>query len=218
LLAEGADVVTVDLSVAQLACLELRCAAFRELNYGELLSFLGVHESDERLQTYSLLAGQLSPASRRFWDKQQAAVARGIIHVGRFENYFRTFRTRVLPLIHSQARVAKLLQPRSLQERREFWQRHWNNRRWRWLFRLFFSRFLLGRLGRDPEFFRYVEGSVSERILRRTQYGLTELPTHDNPFLSYIATGNFQLSLPRYLRAEYFESIRSGLDRLTLFH
>lgn len=218
LLAEGTEVVAADLSAAQLACLELRCVAFRELGYEQLLSFLGVHDTECRLQTYQVLARQLSPASRRFWDEHPMWIVRGIIHAGRFENYFRTFRTRVLPLIHSRTTVLDLLQPRSRAERQQFWQQRWNNRRWRWLFRLFFSRFLLGRLGRDPEFFRYVEGSVSERIMSRARYGLTELPTHDNPFLAYIATGNFQTSLPRYLRAEYFEAIRSRLDRLTLFH
>jgi S-adenosylmethionine-diacylglycerol 3-amino-3-carboxypropyl transferase len=218
LLAEGAEVLAVDLSLPQLACLELRCAAFRELDYEELVGFLGVREKDGRLRTYEALASQLSPAARRFWDEHTAHVAGGIIHAGRFEDYFRIFRTRVLPLIHSRTTVSDLLQPRSPAERREFWENRWNNRRWRWLFRLFFSRFLLGRLGRDPEFFRYVEGSVSERIMRRAHYGLTELSTHDNPFLDYIATGHFQSALPRYLRRDHFESIRSGLDRLTVFH
>jgi S-adenosylmethionine-diacylglycerol 3-amino-3-carboxypropyl transferase len=218
LLAEGAEVVAADLSLAQLACLELRCAAFRELDYEALLGFLGVREADGRLETYASLAGQLSPAARRFWDEHPPHVAVGIIHCGRFEEYFRVFRTRVLPLIHSRTTVSDLLQPRSAAERQQFWQQRWNNRRWRLLFRLFFSRFLLGRLGRDPEFFRYVEGSVSERIMNRARYGLTELPTHDNPFLTCIATGNFQSALPRYLRREHFEAIRSGLDRLSLFH
>ena len=36
LLAEGAEVVAADLSAAQLACLELRCAAFRRLDYDDV--------------------------------------------------------------------------------------------------------------------------------------------------------------------------------------
>src|SRR6185295_16625858 len=70
----------------------------------------------------------------------------------------------------------------------------------------------------DPEFFRYVEGSVSDRILQRAKYALTVLPTHDNPFLDYIVHGNFSGTLPLYLRPEKFDAIRSGLDRLTLVH
>ena len=85
----------------------------------------------------------------------------------------------------------------------------------------------MGRLGRDPEFFRFVEGSVSERILTRTKHALTKIPTDCNPYLRYILSGNYLAAgdgseqteaLPHYLRRENFESIRSGLDRLTLFH
>jgi S-adenosylmethionine-diacylglycerol 3-amino-3-carboxypropyl transferase len=76
----------------------------------------------------------------------------------------------------------------------------------------------MGRLGRDPEFFRYVEGSVSDRIMARSEYALTALTTHDNPFLDYIIRGNFAGALPAYLRPETFDAIRGGLDRLTLVH
>lgn len=218
LLAEGAEVVAADLSLAQLACLELRCAAFRQLTYHELLGFLGVREARDRQKTYSFLASQLSPESRRFWDERPQHVAGGVIHTGRLEAYFRTFRTRVLPLIHSRKTIARLLEPKDLKGRHEFWTQRWNNWRWWLLFRVFFSRFLMSRLGRDPEFFRYVEGSVSDRIMQRTHYALTELPTDRNPYLEYIATGNFASALPRYLRSEHFETIRGGLDRLTVFH
>jgi S-adenosylmethionine-diacylglycerol 3-amino-3-carboxypropyl transferase len=218
LLAEGADVVAVDLSTAQLACLELRCAAFRQLDYDELLAFLGVRDTDDRLATYAALKSDLSPTSRAFWAAHPQHVAGGIVHAGKFEEYFHMFRTRVLPLIHSQKTIARLLEPKDAAARETFWNNSWNNWRWRLLFRIFFSRFLMGRLGRDPEFFRYVEGSVSGRIMQRAHYALTVLPTDCNPYLKYLATGNFGEALPRYLRREYFEAIRNGLDRLTLFH
>ena len=218
LLAQGAEVVAADLSTAQLACLELRCAAFRQLEYEELLAFLGVQAADDRLATYASLESDLSRESRGFWAAHSQHVAVGIIHKGKFEDYFRMFRTRVLPLIHSRKRIAQLLEPKDAATREAFWNDSWNNWRWRLLFRVFFSRFLMGRLGRDPEFFRYVEGSVSDRIMRRARYALTVLPTDCNPYLQYIATGNFGTALPRYLRREHFEAVRSGLERLTLFH
>ena len=72
----------------------------------------------------------------------------------------------------------------------------------------------MGRLGRDPEFFRFVEGSVSDRILARTKHALTEIATLDNPYLRYILTGNYlaaedATALPHYLRPENFENIRN---------
>ncbi len=217
LLAEGSEVVAADLSAVQLACVELRMAAFRELDYDETLAFLGVRESTERLQTYRTLRGGLSGVVKDYWDAHGETIAGGVIHVGKFENYFHQFRRRVLPLVHGREKVRELLEEKPAQERREFYDRRWNTWRWRLLFRIFFSRFVMGRLGRDPEFFRYVEGSVADRILERTEYALTVLPTHANPFLQYILTGNYGDALPRYLRREHYDAIRSGLARLTLF-
>lgn len=216
LLATGVEVVAADLNAAQLACLDLRVAAFRNLDHQSLLEFLGVREARDRLGTFRRLETDLAPASREFWSKHLSNVTSGIIHTGKFENYFRKFRRWVLPFIHSQATLQRLLEPKDIAGRQKFWDDVWNNRRWRSLFRVFFSRFLMGKLGRDPEFFRYVEGSVSDRILQRVEYALTVLPTHDNPYLDYIVHGNFVRTLPLYLRPELFEAIRTGLDRLSV--
>jgi S-adenosylmethionine-diacylglycerol 3-amino-3-carboxypropyl transferase len=230
LIAHGASVVAADLSLAQLACVELRREAFRSLTYDEVLAFLGVTACERRIEIYEELKAGLSTGARGFWDSRADAIANGFIHAGKFEDYFKLFRTRIIPLIHSKSRIAELLQARSLEAQNEFYMRRWNTIRWRMMFRVFFSRFVMGRLGRDPEFFRYVEGSVAERILSRTKHALSELPTDSNPYLRYILTGNYSagsigsdgtresVALPHYLCRENFEAIRSGLDRLTLFH
>jgi S-adenosylmethionine-diacylglycerol 3-amino-3-carboxypropyl transferase len=216
LLAAGAEVVAVDLSGVQLACLELRACAFRRLDYEDVLAFLGVRAAANRVATYRKLAGDLSEASRGHWDRSLATVARGVIHGGKLEAYFAKFRRWILPLIHGRGTIERLMAPKSLEEQREFWRDTFNNRRWRLLFRLFFSRAAMGRLGRDPEFFRYVEGSVAERFMARAEYALTGLPTHSNPYLNYIVYGNYREALPRYLRREHFEAIRDGLSRLRI--
>jgi S-adenosylmethionine-diacylglycerol 3-amino-3-carboxypropyl transferase len=217
LLAAGCEVVAADLSPAQLACVELRMAAFRELDYEGTLAFLGVSESSQRLETFRTLAGHLSVGARHYWDERGEVIAAGVIQAGKFENYFRKFRCRLMPLVHGRAKVRQLLEKKTPQCRRDFYNDRWNTWRWRLLFRVFFSRFVMGRLGRDPEFFRYVEGSVADRILERTEYALTELSPDSNPYLHFILMGNYGAALPRYLRRENFEAIRTGLDRLTLF-
>lgn len=208
------SVLALDLSPAQLACLELRVAAYRALQHRELLELIGCADSDARPRLYQACRGQLSPGARSFWDDQPSLIAAGIGSVGKFERYFRTFRERVLPLVHSSDTVAELLRPKSLDERRSFYRNTWNNWRWRLMFRVFFSRKLMGLLGRDPEFFRYVEGSVSERILKRTEYALTKLDPAMNPYIHWILTGRFDGALPAALREENFEPIRRNLDRL----
>lgn len=217
LLADGAEVVAADLSPAQLACVELRRASFATLEHDELLGFLGIRPHDDRTATFHRISTQLSASVRNYWLALPQVLASGVVHAGKFERYFHLFRRRVLPLVHSRRRVEELVRPKELGERRTFYEQSWNSWRWRCVFKLFFSRFVMGRLGRDPEFFRYVEGSVADRILERARYALTELPTHDNPYLDYILFGNYREALPRYLRPENFDKVRQNLDKLTTF-
>ena len=218
LAATGADVVAADINLAQLACLELKRAALLALDYQDVIAFLGVQDADDRQQTYQKLARQLSDDARCFWDHHPSRINGGIVHQGKFEAYFQLFRTRVLPWIHSKKTISALFQPREDDERFAFWNERWNNWRWRTILRVFFSRFLMGRLGRDPEFFRYVTGSIGDQIQERVQYAMTTLNPAENPFLSYIATGNFSIALPYYLRPENFNRVREGLERLSWYH
>jgi S-adenosylmethionine-diacylglycerol 3-amino-3-carboxypropyl transferase len=79
---------------------------------------------------------------------------------------------------------------------------------------MFFSRTVMGRFGRDPSFFRYVEGDVAGRILNRTRHALTELNPAENPYIQWILTGRHASALPYALRPESFDVIRQHLDRL----
>lgn len=214
LLASGARVVAIDLNPAQLACLELRVAAYRELDHPALLELIGSRASARRVELFARCRPLLSPEARAFWDALPDAIAAGIGSAGKFERYFTTFRERVLPLVHGRSRVAELLRGGDPAAREIFYEKCWNTWRWRLLFRLFFSRFVMGRLGRDPAFFRYVEGRISARILARTRYALTELNPAENPYLAWILTGTHGEALPFALRAENFDAIRVNLDRL----
>jgi S-adenosylmethionine-diacylglycerol 3-amino-3-carboxypropyl transferase len=218
---DPARVVAVDLSPAQIACLELRVAAYQYLTHAELLALLGAHgpgdaqEQTARSALYARLRPHLTPETRTTWDARAEAIALGFGACGRFEDYFRLFRTRVLPLIHPRRRREALFEARTEAEREEFYRRHWDNRRWRLLFHLFFSRRVMGRLGRDPRFFRYVEGSVADRILSRTRHAVCALDPQENPYLQWIVLGRFASRLPHALRPESFAAIRANLDRLT---
>lgn len=214
---DPAEVVAADLSPVQLACVELRIVAFRNLDHPHLLAFLGTAPAADRGATYRSLRGELSAEARAFWDAQPEAVAGGIIHAGKFERYLRAFRTRILPLVHPRRRIVRLREERSPAEQEAFYVREWDTWRWRALFRLFFSRAVMGRMGRDPAFFSHVQGSVGSRILARTRHALTALPVHSNPYVAYIMTGNYPPeALPRYLRPEWFEAIRSRTGRIRL--
>ena len=207
-------VIALDLSSAELACLELRVAAYRVLSHQELLELLGSRESERRQDLYERCRAILEPSARHFWDHRSSAIAAGIGSSGKFEHYFALFRNRVLPLIHSRRMVNRLLASGTLEERTDFYNRRWDTAAWRLMFRVFFSRFVMGRFGRDPRFFDYVEGSVADRILARGRHALTALDPAENPYLQWILTGYHPSALPYALRPENFETIRANLDRL----
>lgn len=214
LTADPKRVIAIDLSSAQLAALELRVAAYRELRHRELLELMGSRRSNRRLQLYARCRSRLSTDARAFWDAQPDAIASGIGGAGKFERYLATFRRRILPMVHPRARARELLRPASVEARERFFRERWDTLPWRMLFRVFFSERVLGWLGRDPSFFRYAKGGVAEHLLGRVRYALTELDPTSNPYLHWILTGKHGAALPHALREENFEIIRSRLDRL----
>jgi S-adenosylmethionine-diacylglycerol 3-amino-3-carboxypropyl transferase len=234
--------VALDLSPAQHACVELRAAAYRELTHPELLLLIGSNSGaldpppDEdiasggrsarsampagsfigpaRAELYRRCSRLLCSETRAFWDAHPDEIALGIGGAGKFERYFKSFRERIVPLIHHRRTVEALLQGGPREARDQFYRERWNTWRWRLLFRIFFSRPVMARLGRDKAFFRYVKGSVAERILARTKHALTALNPMENPYLQWILTGQHTTALPFALRPENFEAIRANIDRL----
>ena len=206
--------IAVDLSAAQLACLEIKCVAFRRLDHPRLLELVGASPSTRRLELYQSLRSGLSPATCAFWDQRRAAVAAGIGSAGRFEAYFSLFRRYILPLIHRRGEIEALFEPGTPETRKRYYETVWNNRRWRWLMRLFLSRPVMSLAGRDRAFFRYARGSLPRAALDRVKHALTVLDPAQNAYLQWIAFGRYRAALPHALRPENFAMIRDHLDRL----
>ena len=211
------EVVAFDLNPVQLELCELKAAAFAALDHDEFLQFLGFRPSErDRAAVYrEKIRPRLSLPSGGCFDRNPALLRAGVIHAGKFERYFRIFRRFVLPFAHSRRTVAELLREKDAESRRKFYRERWDTPAFRAIYRVFFNRFVMGRLGRDPEFFRYVEAkAISGMLKRQTDYALSELPTHDNPYLHYIMSSDFGPALPHYARPENFDAIRANLGRI----
>ena len=214
----AASVTAFDLNRAQLDLCELKAAAFRTLPHAEFLRFLGFAEAtgEERIALYrDKVRAALAQSAVARYDAASPLLARGVVDAGKFESYFRIFANRILPLTHTRAERRELMRAKGLEERRAFFRGTWANMRYRLLFKLFFNKWVMGRLGRDPEFFRYVKKTaISGEIWKRAERAMSELPTEDNPYLRYVILGTFDGVLPHYARPENFELIRSRLDRI----
>lgn len=213
--ANPAKVIAVDFNRQQIACLELKARAIKFLSYEELLCLVGIRAGD-RLSLYAKLRPHLSEKTRNFFDVQKVDLSRGIGHAGKFEKYFEIFRNAALPFVHSKETCDALLVKRDSEERRRFFDEQWNTPKWRTLFRMFFSRKVMGLLGRDPAFFQYVQTDVAQAILDRTEYALTALDPSENPYMQWILKGTYVSALPHYLRRENYEKIKANIDKLEL--
>jgi S-adenosylmethionine-diacylglycerol 3-amino-3-carboxypropyl transferase len=213
---DPARVLAVDLSAAQLACLDLRCAAYQALGHRDYLELYGARPSTRRDDLYAACRPHFrEAASRDFWDARRNDLAsQGFAAMGKFERYFRIFANWILPFVHPRRRVAELLRPKSMAERRQFYDAQWNTPRWRALFGIFFSRTVMGALGRDPRFFDYVEGDLKTHLMARVAHAAVELDPAANPYLHWIMNGTFGDALPVALRAENYDLIRARIDRI----
>jgi len=214
---DPARVVVVDLSPAQIACLRIRIAMLKLLRWPDFLELMGSRPSSRRGALLDCVARTLLPQDQAFWAARKAAVvAYGLGGVGKFENYFRLMRAYLLPLAHGRSTVEAVFEPRSPEARRAFVETRWNTWRWRLLLKLFFSNFVMGRLGRDPAFFDQVEGSLASHVARRIEHAAIDLDPSQNPYLAWILTGRHGAALPLPWREEPYEIIRSRLDRLDI--
>lgn len=264
LVADPAKVVAIDMNQSQLACLDLKMAAFRCLTHCELLILVGsistpheyhrlflpsteaafcdfcaatkntadaetvgpsqdtsttdgAHSSAQlRITLYRRCRKYLSVESRIFWDARTELITRGIGAAGRFENYFKIFREKVMPLIHRRSTVDELLASKTLDEQKHFYTKRWNSPIWQLMFRMFFSRRVMAALGRSDRQFEQVHQPVAERILERTARALQHVPTDTNPYLRWILTGKHETALPHALRRENFDKIKANIDKIEL--
>ncbi len=207
-------VIALDIDPAQLYCLELRVAAYKTLEHHEFLKLVGSRPSEQRLQLYQQCRGVMSAAGKKYWDARAAMIDQGIGSIGKIEQSFRLFRKRIMPFIHSKKRVARLLAGGDKRKRQKFYNKQWNNWRWRLLFRMFFSKTMMARMMGDPKNSRYIKRSVATRLLARTKFVLTELDPKDNPYLQWILTGQHITALPYALRKQNFDMIRGNIDKI----
>ena len=211
-------VVALDISFPQIALAKLKKEVFNSLSYEEMLEFMGVMKSDKRIEIYDRIKENLDKEVKEYWDFNRKAIEKGIIHAGKFEKFFKIFRKKILPFVHSKKQIEKLLEKKSRQERIEYYDKYWNNFRWKLMFKLFFSKYIVGKLGRDKEFFRYAEKNISEEMKERSRYALCELNPYENPYINYILIGNYRKNcLPYFLRKENFDKIRKNLHKVEIF-
>lgn len=210
--------VAVDVNDLQLYLTELKAEAIRVLSREDYERFVGFVPAANRIVVYESLRAGLSTDCRAYWDGQYDMISDGIIHQGKFEKYLRTFATKVLPLIHSKDTVEALFAEKTHGEQAEFYACTWDTWRWRLLFKVFFSKTLMGWLGRDRSFLKEVEVNVSDYMIGKASATLSSIEVFDNYIMRYCLTGSFGDLRPYYLQPDVYEQVKRNISRLQLIN
>lgn len=85
------------------------------------------------------------------------------------------------------------------------------------LFKVFFSRYVMGKFGRDPQFLKEVNMNVSEFIFSKAAEHLASKEAQHNFILHFTLCGNYGEEIPSYVEAGNYERIRRNLKQLRLY-
>jgi S-adenosylmethionine-diacylglycerol 3-amino-3-carboxypropyl transferase len=210
-------VVAVDVNRTQLHLIELKKACIHLLAYEEILAFLGFHPSTQRKLIFTKIKKELSSSCAAYWEANLDQIESGIISQGKFEKYFQLFSKKILPWIHSPKTIQQLFAEKDAESQKLFYDKHWNTWRWKFLFKIFFSRFVMGKYGRDPEFLREVKVPVGTSIFNRAEKHLSSIAAQHNFMLRYNLKGDFENLLPHYLEPNNFQEVKKNLGQLEIF-
>jgi S-adenosylmethionine-diacylglycerol 3-amino-3-carboxypropyl transferase len=230
------SVTAVDLNRYHIYLLRLKIASLKSLPYHEdFFRFFGFGASEENVENYrTYIAETLDGDTRNFWEGR--GVFGGLIHGPRikyFENrglYDHSRNGYFLRFFHGFARVfgwrpEEILKARTLAEQKKLYERH---------IEPFFESFLVKLLGRLPittfglgippqqldELKKDLDknGSIIDIYRERAKKLACSFPIGDNYFAWQALARKYDTekrrAIPEYLKAENFETLRSGAHKL----
>jgi len=192
LLDDPRQIYSLDINPCQSHLLELKCAAIRRWEYGDLWAFLGLSPAQDRLAMFESIGEDLSRPALEYWRSRPRAIRDGVVYQGRYETFLRHFR-RLLRLVQGRQRIRGLFRCGSLEEQRDYFDRVWNTPQWRLLFRLAFNKHVLARRGLATDYFRFDDGTASfeESFFNRSRRAFRDIPIASNYFLAQYLLGRY---------------------------
>lgn len=210
-------IIAFDYNVAQIYLAKLKIASFKHLTYQEVLLFFGINSTKkERILLYKKVTPFLEEEVKMYFDKNIEIIKVGLVNAGKFEYYLRLFKKYVLPLTHTKKMIKRFMNASCIEEQILIYQ-DFDNKRFKKLFKVFFSQKVMSRLGREKTYFKYLEKDLATLLKERVDLGFTNVLNKDNPYMQYIINGSFD-TLPEYLKEENFKLISSNVDKIELVH
>ena len=216
LLKNPKKVVAIDINKEQIYLTKLKVAAIRNLDFNKFVQFIGFKKSPNRISLFDKIKESLSNDELIYWNTHQEEINTGIIHTGKLERYLGKFRKFLLPLVISKSSLNRFLQLNTLKEQEDFFNKVWNNWRFRFLFKLFFSEKGMSN-GRKKDYFKYSKQTrLTSYYFEKTRNGLTKIPIKSNFFMQYILTGTIPIPFEGhpYLDKNNFNKLKNLFNKV----
>jgi len=193
-------------------------AAIKNLCYGDYTEFLGVRTSGRRTLLYNRLRPDLSPEAKKYWDAQSKALKKGMVYMGRWEQYFRTL--SVIVKLFRRKKIKNLFSFTSLEEQKKFCREKWNTIGWEKFIKFVCHRFFWKYVFKDPGFYRYVSKDfpVGNYIYACLSKTLETYLARENHFFSFLVHNRYisENSLPIYLQEKYYPLLKRNVSRIEI--
>jgi S-adenosylmethionine-diacylglycerol 3-amino-3-carboxypropyl transferase len=212
-----AAIYCVDINPAQNHLMELKKAAFKQLNYETLCTFFGLTENNSQEKLYNQLTQFLSPDALAFWNANKKIISKGIIMNGRYERFVK-IAGKILRLLQGTKKVKTFFTLHSITEQEKFYNEKWDNGRWRWIFKSMFNKKRLAKKGLVSDYFHFDDGSssFSESFYKRASHVMKDIPVQSNYFIAAYFLGHYlnKENIPEYLKQENFSIIKKNIDKI----
>lgn len=222
LLKKPASLTAIDSNLGQIMLLRLKIAAIQALTFEEFLQFIGAFPCKNRILLLASVNKYLSKECVLFWSKYNELINKGIIHVGRFEQYLSLIRKYVLKFTLSKKDIQKYFLMDSINQQKQFYKNIWNTWRWRFLSKIFFSKLILQCLARKKEYFKYnKQDNLANYYTEKVKNILTSTPIQNNYFVHYMLTGKFLIKKSEdhpYLSKENFKKLKKLVSNINCVH
>lgn len=208
-------IIAFDYNPTQIYLSKLKKAGIKYLSYEEFLLLLGITPGENK-DVFNKLVPYLEKDVLDYFQTNSDLIFKDKLYqCGRFEKYFKIFRAKVLPLIHSKKRIEKFMSFETIEEQVDYYNKTFNSIRFKLLFKVFFSSFVMKRLGRSKEYFKYNKGGLAKQLKDLFEKGIQNNLNKENPYLQYILFEQIK-TLPNYLKQDEFDLIKDRIDRLEI--
>lgn len=206
------NVYVLDNNPSQIALVKLKATGIKYLNYEDFLVLIGIAKGDS-VAVYNSIKHNLDKQTQDYFDHNIFLFSKPLYKCGKFDNYLNLFVNKILPFIHSKKTVLEFMQCDNLKQQIDFYDNKFNTKRYRLLFKLFFSEHNMKKKGRDKSYFNHVSGNIAQNLFERVETGFKNVLNLNNPYIQLAALGEFKF-LPFYLRKDNYLIIKENIDRL----